>query len=30
MHVLAPALTQLRAEGYEVLSLSGGEPILYM
>ena len=29
MHVLAPALTQLRAEGYEVLSLSGGEPMLY-
>lgn len=29
MSVLAPALTQLRAEGYEVLSLSGGEPMLY-
>ncbi|MGB3245335.1 MAG: radical SAM protein [Sulfitobacter sp.] len=29
MRVLAPALTQLREEGYEVLSLSGGEPMLY-
>lgn len=29
MAVLKPALAQLRAEGYEVLSLSGGEPMLY-
>ena len=29
MLVLRPALIQLRAEGYEVLSLSGGEPMLY-
>lgn len=29
MEVLAPALARLRAEGYEVLSLSGGEPMLY-
>ncbi|MFC6584688.1 radical SAM protein [Sulfitobacter aestuariivivens] len=29
MKVLAPALARLRAEGYEVLSLSGGEPMLY-
>ncbi len=26
---LVPALTVLRAEGYEVVSLSGGEPLLY-
>lgn len=29
LDVLKPALAQLRAEGYEVLSLSGGEPMLY-
>ncbi|MEM7525679.1 MAG: radical SAM protein [Pseudomonadota bacterium] len=29
MEVLAPALETLRGEGYEVLSLSGGEPMLY-
>ncbi|MEX2519112.1 MAG: radical SAM protein [Paracoccaceae bacterium] len=29
MEILAPALTTLRAEGYDVLSLSGGEPMLY-
>lgn len=29
LDVLIPALSQLRAEGYEVLSLSGGEPMLY-
>lgn len=29
MDILAPALARLRAEGYEALSLSGGEPLLY-
>lgn len=29
MSTLAPALKVLREEGYEVLSLSGGEPLLY-
>ncbi len=29
LEVLKPALAQLRSEGYEVLSLSGGEPMLY-
>ncbi len=29
MDRLAPALERLRAEGYEVVSLSGGEPLLY-
>lgn len=29
MQVLAPALRNLRAEGYDVVSLSGGEPMLY-
>ncbi|MEO0359589.1 MAG: radical SAM protein, partial [Pseudomonadota bacterium] len=29
MEVLAPALAALRAEGYDALSLSGGEPMLY-
>lgn len=29
MDVLAPALAELRAQGYEVLSLSGGEPLFH-
>ena len=29
LQVLAPALEDARAEGYEVLSVSGGEPLLY-
>ncbi len=29
MRIVEPALVQLRREGYEVLSLSGGEPLLY-
>ncbi|MFV0475093.1 MAG: radical SAM protein [Pikeienuella sp.] len=29
MDILTPALETLRAEGYEALSLSGGEPLLY-